>query len=129
MHRCIPKNHIFCRIESPEGIYTDKAMENLLQNASADSANSELVRMQREMESGLDIKKFDGYPCSGAYKFCFTCTDLNDLEATKPELEETFNYVVYPIHFRQAHLPFMERLSAGVWIRVRAWRKHTCITV
>lgn len=90
------KNHIFCRIESPEGIYTDTAMEELLRCASADPANSELVRMQREMESGLDIKRFDEYPCNGAYKLCFTCTDLNDLEATKPELEKTFDYVVHP---------------------------------
>lgn len=90
------KNHIFCRIESPEGIYTDKAMDKLLQNASADPANSELVRMQREMESGLDIKRFDDYPHNGAYKLCFTCTDLNDLEATKPELASVFNYVIHP---------------------------------
>lgn len=90
------KNHIFCRIESPEGIYTDTAMEELLKNAQADSSNSELIRMQREMESGLDIKRFDAYPRNGAYKLCFTCTDLRDLEAVKVQLGEQFNYVVHP---------------------------------
>ncbi|MDO5410957.1 MAG: HAD family hydrolase [Lachnospiraceae bacterium] len=90
------KNHIFCRIESPEGIYTDTAMEELLKRQEADSLNSELIRMQREMESGLDIKRFDAYPHNGAYKLCFTCTDLNDLEAAKPELTELFNIVVHP---------------------------------
>lgn len=90
------KNHIFCRIESPEGIYTDTAMEELLKNAQADSSNSELIRMQREMESGLDIKRFDAYPRNGAYKLCFTCTDLRDLEAVKAQLGEQFNYVVHP---------------------------------
>lgn len=91
------KNHIFCRIESPEGIYTDTAMEELLKSTTAaDPANSELVRMQREMESGLDIKRFDAYPRNGAYKLCFTCTDLNNLEAAKSELGEMFYFVVHP---------------------------------
>jgi hypothetical protein len=39
---------IYCRIESPEGIFTDPQMESLLRGAKADPANSELIRMQKE---------------------------------------------------------------------------------
>ncbi len=87
---------IYCRIESPEGIYTDPQMESLLRGAKADPANSELIRMQKEIEAGIPILPYDRYPGRGAYKICFTSTSLEAVEATKESLGGRFEYVVHP---------------------------------
>ncbi len=87
---------IYCRIETAEGIYTDPQMEALLKLAKPDKANSELIRMQRELEAGLPILPYDEYPCEGAYKICFTSTSLESVEKTKEYLGDRFGYVVHP---------------------------------
>ena len=86
---------VFCRIETPEGIYTDPQMEALVRSASPDPRNSELIRMQREMESGLPIRTYAEYPRQGAYKLCFTCTDLAAVEEARKVLGDRFDFVVH----------------------------------
>ena len=87
---------MFCRIETPEGIYTDPQMEELLRTASPDPKNSELIRMQKEIESGLTIRKYDEYPRQGAYKLCFTSTSLEPVEKARKALGDCFEFVVHP---------------------------------
>lgn len=87
---------MFCRIETPEGIYTDPQMEELLRSASPDPANSELIRMQKEIESGLTIRKYEDYPRQGAYKLCFTSTNLEAVAEAKKALGDRFEFVVHP---------------------------------
>lgn len=89
-------NGIFCRIETSEGIYTDPQMEELLRNASPDPRNSELLRMQREIESGLPIRKYAEYPRQGAYKLCFTSRDLDSVRQAQGILGNRFDFVVHP---------------------------------
>ena len=89
-------NGIFCRIEDRQGIYTDPQMEGLLKNAEADPSNSELIRMQKEIEAGIPILSYDQYPGRGAYKLCFTSTSLEAVERAKPSLEDRFAFVVHP---------------------------------
>lgn len=74
--RVFHEHGMYCRIETPEGIYTDPQMEDLLRGAKPDPANSELIRMQREIEAGIRIQPYERYPGNGAYKICFTSTDL-----------------------------------------------------
>lgn len=87
---------MYCRIETPEGIYTDPQMEELLLHATADPANSELVRMQKEIEAGIDIQPYERYPRKGAYKICFTSRKLESVEQTKQILGDRFVYAVHP---------------------------------
>ena len=87
---------IYCRIESPEGIYTDPQMEALLQEAKPDQTNSELIRMQKEIEAGISILPYEQYPGKGAYKICFTATTPEIIEETKKYLEDRFVYAVHP---------------------------------
>lgn len=99
VQRCLEVFHglgMFCRIETPEGIYTDPQMEALLRTASPDPRNSELIRMQREMESGLAIQRYERYPRQGAYKLCFTSTALEPVEEARRVLGDRFEFVVYP---------------------------------
>lgn len=87
---------MFCRIETPEGIYTDPQMEELLRNVSPDPQNSELIRMQKEIESGLNIRKYEEYPRKGAYKLCFTSRDLDSVRKAREVLGDRFDFVVHP---------------------------------
>ena len=87
---------VYCRIENREGIYTDPQMEELLKHAEADQSNSELIRMQKEIETGFPIRPYEQYPKRGAYKICFTSSSLEAIEATKPFLEDRFVYAVHP---------------------------------
>lgn len=87
---------IFCRIESSEGIFTDPQMEELLRTAKADQANSELIRMQKEIEAGIPILPYESYPQKGAYKICFTSTTLEAVEKVKGYLADRFSFVVHP---------------------------------
>ena len=90
-------NHgMFCRIETSEGIYTDPQMEALLCSASPDPANSELIRMQKEIESGINIRKYEQYPRNGAYKLCFTSTNLDNVREARRFLGDRFEFVVHP---------------------------------
>lgn len=90
------KHGMYCRIETPEGIYTDPQMEALLQTVQADASNSELIRMQKEIEAGIAIQPYDRYPKKGAYKICFTSRDLESVEQTKRYLGGRFVYAVHP---------------------------------
>lgn len=87
---------VYCRIENQDGIYTDPQMEALVKNAGADPENSELIRMQKEIETGIPIRPYEQYPKRGAYKICFTASTLEAIERTKPQLEDRFEYVVHP---------------------------------
>lgn len=87
---------VYCRIETREGIYTDPQMEALLKSASPSPQNSELIRMQRELESGLAIQKYERYPRQGAYKLCFTSGSLEPVDAAQKCLGDRFEFVVYP---------------------------------
>ncbi len=73
---------MYCRIETPEGIYTDPQMEELVRSARPDKTNSELIRMQKEIEEGLRVLPYEKYPGRGAYKVCFTSTSLETIERT-----------------------------------------------
>lgn len=86
---------MYCRIETCEGIYTDPEMEALLRAAKPDQSNSELVRMQKEIEAGIPIRPYGEYPHNGAYKICFTSRDLASIERTKADLEDRFVYAVH----------------------------------
>ncbi|HBA68103.1 MAG TPA: Cof-type HAD-IIB family hydrolase [Lachnospiraceae bacterium] len=86
---------IYCRIETEEGIYTDPQMEVLLKSAKPDKRNSELIRMQKEIEKGIGILPYEKYPGKGAYKICFTSTTLEAIEKTKPYLGSQFEYAVH----------------------------------
>lgn len=95
--RIFHEHGMYCRIETPEGIYTDPQMEELLlQTAEADPANSELIRMQKEIETGIPVLPYDQYPHKGAYKICFTSRNLESVEKTKKHLESRFVYAVHP---------------------------------
>lgn len=87
---------IYCRIESPEGIFTDPQMEDLLRQAKPDPSNSELIRMQKEIGMGIPILPYEKYPGNGAYKLCFTSKTLAAVEETKAYLADRFVYVVHP---------------------------------
>lgn len=87
---------VYCRIETQDGIYTDSQMEELLKTAEPDPANSELIRMQKELETGIQIYPYEDYPCQGAYKVCFTSRELSFIEETKSSLGDRFKYAVYP---------------------------------
>lgn len=87
---------IYCRIESKEGIYTDSQMEKLLRSAKPDPANSELIRMQKEIEKGIPVLPYNRYPRRGAYKICFTGMDRKAIEETKRYLGDRFVYAVHP---------------------------------
>lgn len=90
------RHGMFCRIETPEGIYTDPQMEALLRSAFPDPRNSELIRMQKELESGLTIRKYEMYPRQGAYKLCFTSTSLDAVQSAKAFLDDRFEFIVHP---------------------------------
>jgi len=87
---------MYCRIETPEGIYTDPQMEELLKTAKPDKTNSELIRMQKEIEVGIPILPYKEYPQKGAYKICFTSINIEAIEKTKKYLGDRFHYAVYP---------------------------------
>ena len=42
--------------------------------------------MQREIEAGIRIQPYERYPGNGAYKICFTSTDLESVEQTKEKI-------------------------------------------
>lgn len=87
---------IFCRIETPDGIYTDPQMEALRSSASPDPQNSELIRMQKEIEAGIAVQRYERYPRNGAYKLCFTSTDLAPVWEVQRSLGDRFQFVVHP---------------------------------
>lgn len=86
---------VFCRVETEEGIYTDGEMEALIRDTKMEGANSELARMQRELEKGLPLQPFARYPGNGAYKICFTGTALEAIERAKRRLSDRFRFVVH----------------------------------
>lgn len=99
IRKCLDIFHrfgIWCRIESPEGIFIDDRLQEILTGANVEFSNSELIRMKKELTSGVGVKPYTEYPHKGAYKLGFICTDLADIEKTKPYMEEEFHYVVHP---------------------------------
>lgn len=87
---------MFCRLETPEGVYIDGQMEELLRAAVPDPRNSELIRMQREFESFIAVRHYAEYPRQGAYKLCFTSTSLETVREAQKILGDRFEFVVHP---------------------------------
>ncbi len=87
---------MFCRLETPEGIYIDVQMEKLLNTASPDSKNSEIIRMQKEFESVINVRKYQDYPRKGAYKLSFTGASLESIQEAQAVLGDRFEFVVFP---------------------------------
>lgn len=99
VHKCMDILHrfgVYCRIEDPYGMYMDCEMEELVKRAVPSKTNSELIRMKKELETGIGIQPYAKYSRQGAYKVCFICMNLQDIEKTKPYLEDRFNYVIHP---------------------------------
>ena len=82
--------------EVVQGIDTDPQMEALLRSASPDPCNSELIRMQKEIETGIAIQPYERYPRRGAYKLCFTSISLKPVEEARNFLGNRFEFVVHP---------------------------------
>ena len=91
---------MFCRLETPEGVYIDPQMEELLQTASPDPRNSELIRMQRELQSAITLRRYEEYPRQGAYKLCFTSASLEAVRKAETALGGRFVFVVHPFASR-----------------------------
>ena len=87
---------MFCRLETPEGVYIDPQMEELLRSASPDPRNSELIRMQKELQSALTIRNYEEYPRQGSYKLCFTSASLEAVRRAETALGDRFLFVVHP---------------------------------
>ena len=87
---------MFCRIETSDGIYTDLQMEELLRSASPVPQNSELIRMQKEIEAGIRMQQYKDYPGQGAYKLCFTSLNLESVRGAEKVLGDRFEFVVHP---------------------------------
>lgn len=87
---------MFCRLETPEGVYIDPQMEELLRAASPDPRNSELIRMQKEFESAIPIRRYEEYPRQGAYKMCFTGASMESIQSAQKILGDRFQFVVHP---------------------------------
>ena len=99
VHECLGVFHdlgMFCRIETSEGIYTDPQMEELLRTASPEPQNSELIRMQKEIEAGIQMRQYKDYPGQGAYKLCFTSRSLEPVQEAEKALGDRFEFVVHP---------------------------------
>lgn len=88
--------HVFCRLEDKNGIYIDEEMEQLLRITEASPENSELIRMQKEMHRHINIQSFEQFKRTGAYKICFTCTNLDYLKVPREMLEKEFLFVIHP---------------------------------
>lgn len=89
---------VYCRLETPEGIYTDPQMEELLRAAAPDPRNSELLRMQAEMESNLPLRPYAEYPRRGAYKISFTAPGPEPLAEAERMLGDRFELVIHSFH-------------------------------
>lgn len=87
---------MYCRIETPEGIYTDPQMEALLRLEKPDKTDLDLVRMQKKLATGIPMQPYRRYPEKGAYKLCFTSTELEAIARTKRVLGDRFTYVINP---------------------------------
>lgn len=67
--RCLEIFHqfgIYCRIESPERIYIDDSLQEILTGATADLSNSELIRMKKELDSDVGGKTVYGISPQGS---------------------------------------------------------------
>lgn len=87
---------MFCRLETPEGVYIDPQMEELLRSASPAPGNAELIRMQRELASAIALRSYEEYPRQGAYKLCFTSTGPEAVQKARAALGDRFAFVVHP---------------------------------
>ena len=54
-------------------------------------ACSELIRMQKEIDTGINILPYEKYPQKGAFKICFTSTNRKAIEETKKYLGDSMN--------------------------------------
>lgn len=97
VQECLDTFHglgIFCRLETPEGVYIDAETAALVASAEPDPRNFELLRMRAELQSALPIQPYARYPHQGAYKLSFTTTDPEALRRAKEALEDRFDFVI-----------------------------------
>lgn len=87
---------IYCRIEDAKAVYTDPQMEELLRAVVPDPSNSELIRMQKELEGRLPVYRYEDYPRQGAYKLCFTSRTQEAIDGAKAVLGDRFDFVIHP---------------------------------
>ena len=113
--------NVSCRIESAEGVYTDTMMDELVRSTRPEDANSEMLRMICELEAHTEVHSYDEYPRNGAYKVCFTCTDIEDVERTKPFLADRFSYVIFP-HLFQSRTINGEIIRNGINKGTAIWK-------
>lgn len=98
VQECIRVFHdagLFCHIETREGVYNDPQMEELLRSASPHPQNSEFIRMQKEFETALAMRKFEDYPRQGAYKLCFTCRSMDSVRKAQKTLDDRFEFIIH----------------------------------
>lgn len=89
---------VYCRLETPDGLYTDPQMEALVRLAVPDPKNSELLRMQAELRSNLPLRSYAEYPRQGAYKISFTAPGPEPLREVERLLGDQFAFVTHPFH-------------------------------
>ena len=98
VQQCIRVFHdtgLYCHIETREGVYNDPQMEELLRSVSPHPRNSEFIRMQKELETALFMRKYEDYPRQGAYKLCFTCRSMDSVRKAEKTLGSRFEFIVH----------------------------------
>lgn len=110
---------IYCRIETKEGIYTDPQMEALLRNAKPDERNSELIRMQKEIEKESEYSRMINTPGKEPIKFVLQALRWMPLKRQSPILVIG---LYMPYTFTETVLPVLTgKLSARESIREMEW--------
>ena len=122
IQRCLEIFHqfgIYCRIESPEGIYIDGSLQKILMSAAAELSNSELIRMKKELDSDVGVKPYTEYPRRGAYKLGFICTDLSALEKTNRIWNRSS--IMWCIRMQKMRTVITARSYKEIWIKEKPW--------
>lgn len=98
VQECIRVFHdsgLYCHIETRDGVYNDPQMEELLRSVSHHPQNSEFIRMQREFQTSLAMRRFEDYPRQGAYKLCFTCLSMDSVRKAEQTLGDRFEFIIH----------------------------------
>jgi hypothetical protein len=79
-------------IEARDASYCDEGMGEFLEKSSG--GNSELLRWREALEKDLGIQPMSEYDGRPIYKVVFMCSDADQLNAAKAELEDEFMFLV-----------------------------------
>ena len=79
-------------IEAKDASYCDEGMGEFLEKSSG--GNSELLRWREAIEKDLGIQPMSEYDDRPIYKVVFMCSDADQLNAAKEELEDEFMFLV-----------------------------------